>query len=269
MASRFWVGGTGTWDASTTTHWSATTGGAGGQSVPGSSDTVTLDGASGGGTITAATDFTVTSLTMGTFTGTLDFSANNNNPTIGAFSGTGSGIRTLNLGSGTFTINGVNGGWDQGVVTNLTFNAGTSTILISNVPTSTRVLSLGSKTYNNVSVVNAAMQPFLVDMANGASPTIANLTLTNVQQVRLPAAALVTVSGALTWDGSSTNQGNLFTSGAVATLSVANATILSWLLVQQITKAGAGTITVNSGFDGGGNTGVTIHLPSGSHFLGG
>ena len=41
VASRFWVGGTGTWDASDTTHWAATSGGAGGQSVPGSSDSVT------------------------------------------------------------------------------------------------------------------------------------------------------------------------------------------------------------------------------------
>lgn len=43
MAARFWVGGTGNWDASTTTHWAATSGGAGGASVPTSSDTVTFD----------------------------------------------------------------------------------------------------------------------------------------------------------------------------------------------------------------------------------
>lgn len=43
MASRFWVGGTGNWDASTTTNWAATSGGAGGQSVPTSVDNVTFD----------------------------------------------------------------------------------------------------------------------------------------------------------------------------------------------------------------------------------
>lgn len=46
MANRFWVGGTGNWDAATTTHWSATSGGAGGASVPTSSDNVTFDSAS-------------------------------------------------------------------------------------------------------------------------------------------------------------------------------------------------------------------------------
>jgi hypothetical protein len=53
MASRFWVGGTGTWSASNTTNWAGTSGGAGGQSVPGVADTVTFDANSG-------TSFTVT-----------------------------------------------------------------------------------------------------------------------------------------------------------------------------------------------------------------
>ena len=43
MANRFWVGGTGDWDASTKTHWAATSGGAGGETVPTSSDDVYFD----------------------------------------------------------------------------------------------------------------------------------------------------------------------------------------------------------------------------------
>lgn len=46
MAARFWVG-SGTWDATNTANWSATTGGATGASVPTSADTVTFDGSSG------------------------------------------------------------------------------------------------------------------------------------------------------------------------------------------------------------------------------
>ncbi|MGV0954683.1 MAG: hypothetical protein ACOYBR_10255, partial [Fluviibacter sp.] len=53
MADRYWVGGTGSWDA-TTTHWSATSGGAGGASVPTSADNVFFDSASN------ATSYTVT-----------------------------------------------------------------------------------------------------------------------------------------------------------------------------------------------------------------
>ena len=46
MAARYWVGGAGTWDASSTTNWSATSGGASGASVPILSDNVTFDAAS-------------------------------------------------------------------------------------------------------------------------------------------------------------------------------------------------------------------------------
>src|SRR6185437_4318435 len=79
-ASRFWVGGTGTWDNATTTHWSASTGGAGGASVPAATDTVTFDGSSGGGTVTVNATIngtnTLVSITAGAFTGALDLNAN-------------------------------------------------------------------------------------------------------------------------------------------------------------------------------------------------
>ena len=47
MANRYWVGGAGTWDDTTTTHWSASSGGAGGASVPTASDNVFIDSNSG------------------------------------------------------------------------------------------------------------------------------------------------------------------------------------------------------------------------------
>lgn len=52
--TRYWVGGTGTWDRTTTTNWSDTSGGAGGFSAPTSADTVIFDSAS------SATAYTVT-----------------------------------------------------------------------------------------------------------------------------------------------------------------------------------------------------------------
>jgi hypothetical protein len=55
MANRFWVGGTGTWDATTTTNWSDTSGGAGGASAPTSADDVYFDAGSDAGS-----PFTVT-----------------------------------------------------------------------------------------------------------------------------------------------------------------------------------------------------------------
>jgi hypothetical protein len=46
MATRYWVGGTGTWDTTTTTNWSTTSGGGGGASAPGFADNVIIDTAS-------------------------------------------------------------------------------------------------------------------------------------------------------------------------------------------------------------------------------
>lgn len=56
MANRYWVGGTGNWDGSDTTHWSATSGGGSGATVPTSADAVIVDSGSGspGIVITAA-----------------------------------------------------------------------------------------------------------------------------------------------------------------------------------------------------------------------
>lgn len=65
MANRYWVGGSGVWDTTTTTNWSATSGGSGGASVPTQNDSVFFDQAgpytvtvTGSGT--ACLDLTVT-----------------------------------------------------------------------------------------------------------------------------------------------------------------------------------------------------------------
>jgi len=69
MADRYWIGGSGTWNTSTTTRWSATSGGAGGASAPTSADDVFFPS---GGTVTLSggvcRNMTVTSST--TFSGT-------------------------------------------------------------------------------------------------------------------------------------------------------------------------------------------------------
>lgn len=75
MANRFWVGGTGTWDTINTANWSATSGGAGGASVPVAVDAVFFDANSGGGTVTLAQDVTHTIISLSGYTGTLNFNS--------------------------------------------------------------------------------------------------------------------------------------------------------------------------------------------------
>ena len=76
MANRYWVGGSGTWDNSTTTRWSATSGGSGGASAPTSADAVFFNASSGGGTVTIASTAVCLSVTFTGFTGTLAFGTN-------------------------------------------------------------------------------------------------------------------------------------------------------------------------------------------------
>lgn len=74
MASRYWVGGSGTWVGLNTANWSATSGGAGGASVPTIADDVFFDANSGGGDI-AGTGSAKT-IDMRGFTGTFTSSGN-------------------------------------------------------------------------------------------------------------------------------------------------------------------------------------------------
>ena len=115
MADRYWVGGTGNWDT-TTTHWSATSGGAGGASVPTAADNVIFNSASGTNfTVTVATssrtclDFTAVSGVSMTFAGTssLSISGSLSLPASG-FTPTYTGTITFNVPSAkTITTNGV------------------------------------------------------------------------------------------------------------------------------------------------------------------
>lgn len=77
MANRYWVGGTGAWDATAGTKWATTSGGAGGASVPTLVDDVFFDANSGSGTVSLAGGQTVLNLNTTGFTGSIDFGNQN------------------------------------------------------------------------------------------------------------------------------------------------------------------------------------------------
>ena len=68
MANRYWVG-SGTWNTSSTTNWSASSGGAGGASVPGAADTAYFDANSGACTL--GSDVTVGAVNQTGYTNAL------------------------------------------------------------------------------------------------------------------------------------------------------------------------------------------------------
>ena len=124
MAAKFWVGGAGTWDNTSTTNWAITSGGAGGTAAPTAVDTVTFDANSGTGTVTVASTAVSLSTThnsaninlslsgsptlctaAGTFTFTLGtITLNNNNLTTGIFSSNNSNSRSIAFGTGNIIL---------------------------------------------------------------------------------------------------------------------------------------------------------------------
>lgn len=259
------MGGTGTWDASDTTHWAATSNGAGGQSVPGTGDTATFDGSSGGGTVTVDTTVTIQSLTMGAFTGTLDFATNNNNVTLSAttgFSATGTGARTLNMGDGTWTLSAASSPiWDCNVVTNFTLNANGSTIALTNTaPSQSRFFLGGGKTYNIVNIASTTTGFAVVISGNN---TFAQLNISASVNIAFNQGSTQTVTGAFTWTGSSSKLSAFYCTGtAGATIVATGGGTISWAALFGITFT-TGTVDATSSYNLGSMAGVTITEPAG------
>jgi len=272
MANRFWVGGTGTWNSSSTAFWSTTTGGAGGASVPGTSDVAIFDASSGGGTVTVdspngAGVVTVQQITCGAFTGTLDFSANNNNVTLTAngFSGTGTGTRTINLGSGTWTLNVTTTGfiavWDLTTVTNLTFSGASASIVVSGACADARSFIGGGRTYGAFTLSTNSSRGPLQFVGNN---TFASWSIAAGSTLVFSGNTSQTITAGFTLAGTSSlpislQSGQL---NQTTTLSLGGTCTIDWGAAYKMTKAGAGSLTITNGLDLGANTGITITPPS-------
>lgn len=128
MVARYWVGGTGTWDASDTTHWASASNGAGGQSAPVAADTVVFDNLSGAGTVTVVGTMTVSSIICQTHTGTLDFASSNMTTTGSVTISGGTSVHTIKWGTGPHTFNGLNA--SNGSPFGLTLDVGTARITL-------------------------------------------------------------------------------------------------------------------------------------------
>lgn len=97
MADRYWVGGNGTWNTTSTTNWSATSGGAAGASAPTASDTAIFDANSGSAVVTLGENVTAFGLTYNAFVGTFAFQT---------YTITLTGDGNVLLGAGTYTATG-------------------------------------------------------------------------------------------------------------------------------------------------------------------
>lgn len=279
MAARFWVGGTGDWDAATQTHWATSSGGTGGATVPGSGDTVTFDSNSGTGTVTVTVATTVAGVTISKAgitvlcnaplnvgsSGTMTLSAgtlntNGQNCSWYAFQGSGNGTRALTLGASQITLTSTTQPWLLTSTTNYTFTAGTSKLIFSgNGPA---LISFGSQAYYDVEVSNVGSAS--LSIAGGANTYHDLKILGGSGRNGSVQTQNVTVSGTLTVTGQSTLNRVLVQSSALGSRRTYTVAAHSFANVdfQDITGAGASAPFAGDSLgDADGNAGIVFSAP--------
>jgi hypothetical protein len=193
MADRYWRGGTGTWNTTLTTNWSATSGGSGGASVPTAADNVIFDqAATYNVTMTGALaclSITVSAGTVSFLTGTTPTLQVNGSMSLAGVTWTSTGAITFNstttgrtIATGGTTINapitfdGVGGGWSltsaltTGVTQTTTLTNGSlslngydlTTGIFSSSNTNTRSILFGA---NNIILSHTTAAQTVLNMA--------------------------------------------------------------------------------------------------------
>ena len=276
MATRYWVLGSGTWDTTTTTNWSTTSGGLGGASAPTSADDVIFDANSNVGT----TIFTVTipgtanclSFSTGGAGGVLDAAMTLNLSVAsvsilnvyGSFTlpatnftwtGTSSNLNFLSSTTGnTITTNGVvltstivswnnvNGGWTLGSALTLVNN--TAFLVAGSLNTGGYTIAIPAITFNGSGAKTLTLGSSTVTLS-GAAPWNylgSNLTLNaGTSTINCSGATATFTGGGLTYY----NVG--FTSTASVSLVVTGANTFNNLTIAARAGAGIAGLFFDSG----------------------
>jgi hypothetical protein len=225
MATYYWVGGSGTWNNSSTANWSLLSGGVAGVGPPLAADTALFDANSGTAAIvsmasTAAcavmtvnkSDLTV-SLTANASGGTVTLTAGTiklNNFTLSSltFISSNSNVRTIDFGTGKINITPAFGGTLFNTIntTNLAI-VGTPTIDISGGGSAARTFFMGALSEASAWNVNVTAGTFALTF--GANNTFKNMNFTGFSGSLANIA--ITIYGSLT-----ASTGMTFTAGANA-----------------------------------------------------
>lgn len=229
--TKYWVGGTGTWDNTAGSKWSTSPGGAGGASVPQPNEDVVISGA---GTVTLGIDTpAVRQLTVGapinlngkTVTcARSQFNMQNfslGSATINAYNSISFSTQTIDLGTGTLrvthgstlTIDGspYTGGFHVSPWTT-TVTAGTSSIEINVNPGTGNSMDvvLGTHTYNIMKIIIGGASTGAVSAAISGSPTFRSLIIKSknsaAHTVNFDNGALINVNKLVAVGSSSSNR---------------------------------------------------------------
>ena len=257
-ASVYWVGGSGTWDTTTTTNWADSSGGSSGVVAPSAWDGAVIDTSSGTGDITvssgACQDLTVTASQAINITGTgatLYVYGSMSLPAGGSFNPAGSTNtyefgskatgKTITTNSKTcygFNFTGAGGGWTLSdnltLTTNLTISAGTFSASNFNI-TASNLASSGSTasaiTFGSSTITLSGSTP--IDFSSS------NFTFTRgTSQINCSATNTVFNGGGKTFYNVA------FTSTTAGTQSISGANTFATLSFAAKAATGSGTLTL-------------------------
>jgi hypothetical protein len=258
MADRYWVGGTADWDGTAGSKWALTSGGAGGQAVPTSSDDVFFTAASGAVTCTIATGNTgAKSITCTGFTGTLASTAD---ITISGNLTLASGM-TTNFGGGVFLSFDANATITSAgkSLYNVLINTAGITVSLADAINTTGSFSVlqGTFTTNNFSVttatldsntnttrvINLGSSTVTINTASGFAATdTTGLTFNaGTSQINFSSSSSSIDSG-----GGITFYNVSFTSTSISTASISGANTFNNLSFTGRTTAGVGLVDIDS-----------------------
>jgi hypothetical protein len=183
------------------------------------------------------------------------FDTANYNVTSANLSSSNSNTRTVTLGSSTLTLS-AGSPFDFSNPTNLTFNANTSQINLSNASAN---FNGGSQTFYNVSFTSTSAGTRVITGANTFNNLTLNASATGLTQLSIDSNQ--TVNGTFTCAGSSATARGFVRSNTIGTTRTITAATLSAndCDFRDITIAGgaAGTAPTRAG-DCGGNSGITF-----------
>lgn len=281
MATYYWVGGSGTWDNSNTSNWSASSGGAGGAGPPLAADTVVFDSNSGTGTCTtaataAASIATLNSSTLGLTLGAaftmsgaftltlgaldlggfqltcLSFASNNSNTRSIAFGATGS-VKTTVQGFTAWDVRDLTGftatGSKQLIVQPSTTITGTTVFHRGTGASEAKAISIQVIASSGVIALGNTSIFKNIDLSS-FTPTsaIANTGLIIYGNLILSSGITFT-SGTFIWTFAATSGTNTIeTTGVTFTMPVTfNGAGGTWQLIDNLTIDSSRALTLTAG----------------------
>jgi len=220
MATYYWVGGSGTWNSTTTTNWSLTSGGSGGGGVPTSVDTVNFDANSGTAATVTVADTAACNLCI--------VNKSDINISLGA------SVTLISNFNGAFTLT-------AGTLTLNTYTLGISRFYSSN--TNARTIAFGTGTINLTAYSSGGspvviLSPTTNIVITGTNPTLNFTSNTPTQDCSSQVGSVPTLSLNVTGNFQSfgfSSQASIknltFASGFTGTWSEANAVVMNGNLI--------------------------------------